>query len=156
MEECWKVGVKWVDTNKGDKEKPEYRCRLVAKEIKRDKREDLFAATPPLEAKKALFSLWASVPGMCLDFGDVVRAYFHARARRRVYVDLPEEDFEEGKCGRLVKAMYGTRDAAPNWEMEYTEMLREAGFRQGVFSPCVFYREEKGLRVIGHGDDFTI
>ncbi len=35
IEECWKetgkalVGVKWVDTNMGDKEKPEYRCRLV-------------------------------------------------------------------------------------------------------------------------------
>ena len=36
----------------------------------RDKREDLFAATPPLEAKKMVFSLWASVPGLCLDFGD--------------------------------------------------------------------------------------
>ena len=30
---------------------------LVAQEIKRDRREDLFAATPPLEAKKMLFSL---------------------------------------------------------------------------------------------------
>ena len=94
IEECWRetgrapIGVKWVDTNKGDKERPEYRCRLVAKEIKKDKREDLFAATPPLEAKKMLFSLWASIPGMCLDFGDVVRAYFHAKARRRVYVEL--------------------------------------------------------------------
>ena len=70
IEECWKetgkgpVGVKWVDANKGDKEKPEYRCRLVAKEIKKDKREDLFAATPPLEAKKMLFSLWANVLGL--------------------------------------------------------------------------------------------
>jgi hypothetical protein len=69
-EECWKetgkgpAGVKWVDTNKGDKEKPEYRCRLVEKEIKKDKREDLFAAMPPLEAKRLLLSLWASVPGM--------------------------------------------------------------------------------------------
>ena len=45
----------WVDANKGDKENPEYRRRLVAKEIKRDKREDLFAATPPLEAKTVLF-----------------------------------------------------------------------------------------------------
>ncbi len=34
------VGVKWVDTNKGDKEKPEYRCRLVAQETKKDKREE--------------------------------------------------------------------------------------------------------------------
>ena len=84
------------------------------KEIKKDKREDLFAATPPLEAKKMLFSLWASVPGMCLDFGDVVRAYLHARARRKVYVELSKEDYEEGKCGLLRKAMYGTRDAAQN------------------------------------------
>ncbi len=64
-EECWTVtgkaiaGVKWVDANEGDKEKPEYRCRLVAKEIEKDKREDLFAATPPLEAKKVSFSLRA-------------------------------------------------------------------------------------------------
>ena len=42
IEECWKsvgkalVGVKWVDTSMGDKENPEYRCRLVAKEIKRE------------------------------------------------------------------------------------------------------------------------
>ena len=30
--------------------------RLVAKEIKADRRLDLFAAAPPLEAKKLLFS----------------------------------------------------------------------------------------------------
>ncbi len=90
IEECWKETGKvlvWVDANKGDMEKPEYRCTLVAKEIKKDKREDLFAATPPLGAKKMLFSLWASVPGMCLDFGED----FHARARRRVYVEVSKE-----------------------------------------------------------------
>ncbi len=51
------IGVRWVDVNKGDKQNPEYRSRLVAKEIRREKREDLFAATPPLDAKKALFAL---------------------------------------------------------------------------------------------------
>ena len=56
MEERWKstgskpIKVKWVDINKGDEINPEYRSRLVAKEIKNDKRDDLFAATPPLEA----------------------------------------------------------------------------------------------------------
>ena len=43
--------------NKGDRVNPEVRARLVAKEIKTSKREDLFAATPPLEAKKMLFSM---------------------------------------------------------------------------------------------------
>ena len=49
--------MRWIDINKGDKTNPEYRSRLVAKEIKRDSRIDLFAATPPLEAKKMLFSM---------------------------------------------------------------------------------------------------
>ncbi len=95
-------------------EKPEHRCRLVAKEIRKDNREGLFAATPPLEAKKMLFSLWATVPGMRLGFGDTVRVYFNARARRRVYVELSHEVFEEGKRGFLKKAMHGARDATQN------------------------------------------
>ncbi len=62
IKECWEmagkapIGVKWVDANKGDKKNPEYRSRLVAKEIKRAKREDSFAASPPLKAKKVLVS----------------------------------------------------------------------------------------------------
>ena len=43
--------------NKGDDINPEYRSRLLVQEIKNDKREDLFAATPPLEAKKILLSM---------------------------------------------------------------------------------------------------
>ena len=63
LDECYKetgkppIGTRWVDTKKGDRVHPEYRSRLVAQEINTDKREDLFAATPPLEAKKILFSL---------------------------------------------------------------------------------------------------
>ncbi len=73
-EERWRyagkspVGAKWADANRGDKENPEHRCRLVAKDLKKHKHEDLFAATPPLKANKMLFSLWASMPGMCLEF----------------------------------------------------------------------------------------
>ena len=36
---------------------------------------------------------------------------------------LPMEDYEEANCGRLLKAMYGTRDAAQNWEMEYVGFM---------------------------------
>ena len=62
VEECWKVsgeepiGARWVDINKGDEDQPEYRSRMVAKEIKTDKRVDLFAATPPLDALTTMLS----------------------------------------------------------------------------------------------------
>ena len=106
--------------NKGDKVKPEYRSRWVAKEIKRKASLDLFAATPPWESKKLLFSLavtrgiGCAVKGMedfKIDFIDIKRAYFHADARRAVYVRLPPEMAVQGKCGRLLKSLYGTRDA---------------------------------------------
>ena len=44
------VGTRWVDTNKGDENNPNYRSRIVGREFNNKKRDDLFAATPPLEA----------------------------------------------------------------------------------------------------------
>jgi hypothetical protein len=102
----------------------------VAKEVKHGKREDLVAATLPLEVKKLLFSLCASMEETCLDFIDVARAYFHANSRRGMYVDLPRKDYEEGLCGKLGKSMYATLRAVHNWEVEYPEMMKEAKFKQ--------------------------
>ena len=52
---CWQltgkapIKVRWIDINKGDSINPNYRSRLVAKEINHSKSHDpeLFAATPP-------------------------------------------------------------------------------------------------------------
>jgi len=48
------VTLRWVDTNKGDDQKPNYRSRLVMRDIKAKKTEgerleakDLFASMPP-------------------------------------------------------------------------------------------------------------
>ncbi len=60
------VGVKWVDASEGDKEIPA-QVQTGRQGDKSNEREGLFAATPPLEAKKVLSVLWASVPGMSLD-----------------------------------------------------------------------------------------
>ena len=51
------VGTKWLETNKGDEEHYNIRARLVAQEYTKGKLEAIFAATPPLEAKKMLLSL---------------------------------------------------------------------------------------------------
>ena len=54
-EECLRVTgkppikLRWVDVNKGDDKDPKYRSRIVAKEIRKDVRPELFAATPPIE-----------------------------------------------------------------------------------------------------------
>ena len=93
---------------------------------------------------------------MKLGFVDVRRAYLHAKSRREVYVALPDEDWEEGKCGKLFKAMYGTRDAAQNWEYDCVEALETMGFVKGKAAPCAFYMKERNLRLVAHGDEFTV
>ena len=44
------ITTKWIDTDKGDAENPNYRARPVGRELKTDERPDLFAATPPWKA----------------------------------------------------------------------------------------------------------
>ena len=57
---------------------------------------------------------------MKLDFIDVSCAYLHARAKRKIFIKLPAEDAEDGMCGMLDMSLYGTRDAAQNWEDTYS------------------------------------
>ena len=87
---------------------------------------------------------------MKIYFTDIRKAYFQADAIRDVYVELPEEDYEEGMCGKLIKSMYGTRDAAHNWEIEYSGFMEEVGFMRGIASPCVFCHSDRDIRVVVH------
>ena len=81
-----------------------------------------FAATPPLEAKRVLFSTWAKErqrngQRLLLHFLDVKKAYFYAPSKRRVFIEIPWEDRVDGKgdvVGLLKRSLYGTRDAAAN------------------------------------------
>ena len=89
---------------------------------------------------------------------DVSRAHFHAKATRRLFVELPPEDARHGVedlCGELVMSLYGTRDAAFNWEESYSRFLMELGIKRGKASPCHFFRPVTGLMILVHGDDFV-
>ncbi len=70
-------------------------------------------------------------------------------ARRDVFVEVPAEGYEEGMCGKLEKAMCGTRDSAQFGEFALC-------FVQGRGNPCMFRHVERDRRLVLHGDDFTI
>ena len=79
--------------------------------MKTDNTQDLFAATPPLDAETMLISMAVTQgvghtgedrdKGMCLDFIDISRAFFQADVTRKVYIKLPDGDYEKGMCGLL-------------------------------------------------------
>ena len=157
------VGCRWVNCNKGDLDNPDVRCRLVAQEVNHgDGPTDAFyAATPPLESKRLLFSQWATErkrDGRHLKIScvDIRKAYFNGKPNRSLYVRLPPElGLPRNVLGKLVRCMYGTRDAGAIWETCYVDCLVGMGFAQGLGSPCCFYHSEWKISVVVHGDDFT-
>ena len=54
------IGSRWVNCNKNDIKNPDVRCRLVGQEVNTHADESFYAATPPLEAKRVLFTQFAS------------------------------------------------------------------------------------------------
>ncbi len=163
--QCWTrtgrrpLKGRWVDHNKGDSGCPAIRCRWVAKEIATYKDIDLFAATPPLEALRAIMSFTATGKrakgNRKIMKIDVRKAHLHATPEREIYVELPPEIAKEGMCTKLNRCLYGTRDAASRWESLYTKTLQGMGFTKGLASSCCFYHAKRGIQCVVHGDDFV-
>ena len=80
------VALRYVDVNKGDDKCPDYRARLVGREIKTDQRLDLFAPTPPIESLRYIISKCAHNQGKRFKImtNDIKRAYFYAAAKREI------------------------------------------------------------------------
>lgn len=167
VEECWSrtgkapISAMWVDIEKGDEVRSRWVARYFKPKGKRD-RADLFAAMPPLEAKRMLFRRFAVMKNlngkrkMKLMLIDVKKAHLNGVCERdNVYVELPQEGGAPGTCGRLLRWFYGMREAASAWEAAYTSSLKGDGFVEGASAPTVFPYPQSGTRCVVHGDEFT-
>ena len=71
---------------------------------------------------------------------------------RKVAVVLPQEALEgeetsEDTVGVLEMSLYGTRDAATNFQKEVTRLMKSLGYLQSKYNAS--------LQVLVHGDDFV-
>ena len=150
------ASTKWVDT---DKCHLGHWSRLVGREIKRDKRQDLFSPTPHLEVLKLLIAYCvknqrADKPNR-IGVIDVSRAYFYAKCKRALKIQIPDEDWEpgdEGRVGELQLSLFGTRDAAQNWAETNTKYLNLIGFIQGRGSMCNFRHIKRDIKLTVQGN----
>ena len=120
------IKTRWIDIDKGDASNRNLRSRFVAKEFNTGNEEGLFAATPPLEALKFLISQAATTNGdqtkeSVIMINDVARAFFEAPVTRDVRIEIPnedktEDDWKQDMVGKLNMSLYGTRDAASNFQ----------------------------------------
>ena len=169
------IGTRWIDVNKGDEQRPKYRSRLVARELKVKSGQsethwsDFFASMPPITALRILFTIAVTKkipnkdgklihldPTTCLIFIDIKKAHFWSPARRRLLVEIPPEmGCPPGMVGLLKKSLSGTRDAPANWEAAIKDVMLALGFLQAKSNAFLYFHEERNIRIEVHGDDFT-
>ena len=100
MSQCWKetekkpIKTSWADTNTGTSECPKRISRWVGEEHNTGPKPDLLSATSFLEEVKRVTSEAApsNQKETVLLVIDVGRPYLYAKAKRRVYIALPERD----------------------------------------------------------------
>ena len=98
--QCWKrtgkapLRARWLDIDKGTRKQR----RWVAKQFKGSDSEEWFAATPPIEALRALISHTMSGPKTkALMVCDVSRAFFYAAVQHEIFVEQCEGGEEDSR-----------------------------------------------------------
>ena len=91
---------------------------------------------------------------------DVSRAFFEAPMHRKVAVELPKEALSKEEeasdlVGILDMSLYGTRDAAVNFQKEVGNLMQSLGFKTSKSNPSLFCHPKDGIKVRVHGDDFV-
>ena len=146
-------GTGWIDHRKTPLL---VRSRLVAKQVRgANKREDVFAGTPPLGMMRYVLSRAATRGrARCLGVYDVSVAFFHAALTELVFVRPPRDMQKPHIIWKLKKAMYGTQIAAKAWQQKVREVIGAGGWEPIWSMACVAYNEKEDSMLIFHGDDF--
>ena len=119
------------------------------------KREDVFAAPPPIAVMRFILSRAASRGhGRCLGLWDVSVAFFHAAIEEEVFVRPPKNMRKDKTIWELKQAMYGTQVASSRWQWMVRETLCHGHWWILTSVPCVAYNEKEASLVLFHGDDF--
>ena len=98
--------------------------------------------------------LQAKTEPMIIMVFDLSVAFFHGNVRKTIYV-VPQKDlWKRGKVWRLLKSLYGTRDASQVFATYVEEGLNGHGFQRNVVVPCL--NRSTALETFGvhWGDDF--
>ena len=155
--QCWErtgkahLKARSIDIDKGTR----YRSRWVAKQFKGSDSEEWFAATPPIEALRALISHTTSgLKKKALMVWDVSRSFFHAPVQHEIHVELCVEAKKTVEDNNM--SMYGTKAAAQNWQKKVQETMAAFGFSFGKASPVPFCHPQRSLKCLVHGDDFVV
>ena len=77
-----------------------------------------------------------------IDCADVITAFLHSPVEEDIYIKIPDgypgPKGKEGSVLKLLKALYGMKQAPRNWNQELDTFLRSIGFVPTISDRCVY------------------
>lgn len=140
------VKSKWVFKTKllADGSIDKYKARLVAKGCSQKEGidyDEIFAPVVRYNSIRLLLAL-AVEKNLEIDQMDVIAAFLHPKLEEEIYMELPPNGPFGGKYCKLLKSIYGLKQASRVWNLELDSFLKELRFVQSKYDPCVYVRKQ--------------
>ncbi len=139
------VGNKWVFLRKFTKtgELEKYKARLVAKGYSQIPGMDFYETFAPvirMETIRLMLALAVTFDTEITQM-DVKGAYLNGHLEEEVYMRQPD-GYQDGtgKVCRLIKTLYGLKQAGREWNKEFDARLKGLGFMRLHADPCAYIR----------------
>ncbi|KAE9016351.1 Retrovirus-related Pol polyprotein from transposon TNT 1-94 [Phytophthora fragariae] len=141
------IGCKWVFRIKRDPNGDivKFKARLVAKGFTMRPGIDYTETFAPVARKESVNTATAiaAEEDMEAENVDVDTAFLYGDVEEEIYMDQPDgfvdQDNPTKKC-LLGQALYGTKQAARQWNNKLNQHLVAQGFRRSDADPCVYVR----------------
>ncbi|KAJ9544569.1 hypothetical protein OSB04_024276 [Centaurea solstitialis] len=142
---CKAVGRKWVFKKKTDMDGNvhTFKARLVAKGFTQTHGIDYDETFSPVAMLKSIRILMAISAYFNYEIWqmDVKTAFLNGKLTEDVYMEQPE-GFEDpknpNKVCKLLKSIYGLKQASRSWNLHFDDRIKEFGFTKSEFEPCVY------------------
>lgn len=147
------ISNKWVFKLKtNDAEKiVRHKARLVAKGCSQREGIDYLETYSPVVRFSSIRMLMAIAVKyqLRIEQMDVVTAFLHGEVKETIYMKQPENyDDGTGKVCKLLKSLYGLKQASRNWNVKLNGVLVKAGFTRCKSDPCIYVRRINDSMII--------
>jgi len=149
------IGLKWVFKTKRDADGKilKHKARLVAKGYIQEHGidfDEVFAPVARIETVRLILAL-AAYNRWELHHLDVKSTFPQGELKEEVYVSQPEGFIKEGdeeKVYRLIKVLYGLRQAPRSWYTKLDNTLKILGFKKCALEQAVYTRTNKASTLL--------
>ena len=153
------ISVRWVFKRKigPDGSVVKWKARMVVRgfeQVEGTDYDESYALVAKHTSYRFMFALAAKL-GWQIHMMDVITAFLNSPLQEEVYIRAPPGfPLAKGKVLRLLRALYGLRQASRAWYLKLTSELRKQGWRTSRWDECVFIHDKVQVVLLVWVDDF--